>query len=380
MKRRQQKKNQLLIIFFFIVILCCGLSAATIISGVEKRVEGIYGAPDRQLDFFKRTELSLRLFTNGDLITRPVQNLADNSLFVIKSNESAYQIADRLKEEGYIADTDLFVDYLVYKGYDRLLNSGEFSISSGMSAIEIAEKIHSSAGDMTIFTILPGWRVEEIARAMEIYQFSFSPDELVSLVHSPGKSTEIPAKYREYDSLEGFLFPGEYKVEKTMSIASFLDQTLQKFDSTITPKMLKNYKKNGLSLYQAVTLASIIEKEAVIPEEGPMIASVFYNRLAAGMKLESDPTVQYAIGYVNETKTWWKNPLTADDLMAQSVYNTYQNPGLPPAPISNPGYSALYSVAFPETTNYYYFRAACDNSGKHVFSETFQEHLQNSCQ
>jgi UPF0755 protein len=143
---------------------------------------------------------------------------------------------------------------------------------------------------------------------------------------------------------------------------------------------LKNYKKNGLSLYQAVTLASIIEKEAVIPEEGPMIASVFYNRLAVGMKLESDPTVQYAIGYVNETKTWWKNPLTANDLMVQSVYNTYQNPGLPHAPISNPGYSALYSVAFPETTNYYYFRAACDNSGKHVFSETFQEHLQNSCQ
>jgi UPF0755 protein len=380
MKKKQQKKNQLLLIFFFIIILCCGISVVSVFSLVEKKVADIYGAPDPRLDLLKRTELSLTLFMNGDLITRPVQNLANNSLFVIKSDESAYQIANRLKAEGYIADTGLFIDYLVYKGYDRLLNSGEFSISSAMSAIEIAEKIHSSAGDMTVFTILPGWRVEEIARAMEIYQFSFSPDDLIIIVHSPDNTTEIPAGYKQYPSLEGFLSPGKYKVEKTMSITSFLDQTLQKFDSTITPKMIKNYKKNGLSLYQAVILASIVEKEAVIPEEGPIIASVFYNRLATGMKLESDPTVQYAIGYITETKTWWKNPLTADDLMTHSIYNTYQNPGLPPAPICNPGYSALYSVAFPETTNYYYFRAACDNSGKHVFSETFQEHLQNSCQ
>jgi UPF0755 protein len=380
MKRRQQKKNQILILFFFMALLCCGISIISYVSIVEKKVVDIYGAPDPQLDLFKRMQLSLNLYTKGNLITNPVQRSADNLLFVVKSDESAYQIADRLRADGFIADTGLFVDYLVYRGYDRLLNSGEFSISSGMTAVEIAEKIHSSAGDMTIFTILPGWRVEEIARAMQIYQFSFTSDELIRIVRSPENSAEIPVEFRKYPSLEGFLSPGEYKVEKTMSITNFLEQTLGKFDSTVTQKMLKNYKKNNLSLYQAVILASIVEKEAVISEEGSLIASVFYNRLAAGMKLESDPTVQYAIGYNQNKDTWWKNPLTANDLLTQSVYNTYQNPGLPPAPICNPGYQALYSVAFPETTNYYYFRAACDNSGKHVFSETFQEHLQNSCQ
>ncbi len=219
---------------------------------------------------------------------------------MINPNENAYLIANRLVEDGYISDAGIFIDYLVYKGYDRLLNSGEFSIASGMNAIEIAEKIHSSAGDMTVFTILPGWRVEEIAKAMEIYEFSFSPDDLIQLCSFTGKLDQIPAGYRGYDSLEGFLSPGKYKVERTMSIAEFLDQTSQKFDTTVTPKMLKNYKKNGLNLYQAVTLASIVEKEAVIPEEGPIIASVFYNRLAAGMKLESDPTVQYALGFNQE--------------------------------------------------------------------------------
>ena len=380
MKRRQAKKTQILMLFFILVLLCCIASAATYISFVNGKVEGIYGAPDPQLNLVKRTQLSITLYSNKDLLQNPGRKPVDGSLFMINPNENAYLIANRLVEDGYISDAGVFIDYLVYKGYDRLLNSGEFSFATGMNAIEIAEKIHSSAGDMTVFTILPGWRVEEIAKAMEIYEFTFSPDDLIQIVHSPGNSSEIPAGYRGYDSLEGFLSPGKYKVEKTMSIAEFLDQTLKQFDATITQKMLKNYKKNGLSLYQAVTLASIVEKEAVISEEGPIIASVFYNRLAAGMKLESDPTVQYAIGFNKKDGTWWKNPLTANDLLTHSAYNTYQNPGLPPAPISNPGYSALYSVAFPESTNYYYFRAACDNSGKHLFSETFQEHLQNGCQ
>lgn len=379
MKRTQKKKHQIVILMTLMVILCCAASVASSILIINNKVESIYGAPDPKLNLFRRTQLSLSLYAKKDLLIAPVSEFPGNGLFTITPDETAYMIAVRLQEKGYISNAGIFIDYLVYKGYDRLLNNGDFSISTGMTPIEIAEKIHSSSGDMTVFNILPGWRVEEIARAMEIYQFSFSPEELVRIVHSPNSLNAIPVKYQGYDSLEGFLYPGEYKVEKSMSIDDFLNITLQKFDLTITPKMLKNYKKNGLSLYQAVTLASMVEKEAIIPEEGPIIASVFYNRLASGMKLESDPTVQYAIGYIPQNETWWKNPLTANDLLTDSVYNTYQNPGLPPAAICNPGYSALYSVAFPEATNYYYFRAACDNSGKHVFSETFQEHLQNGC-
>jgi UPF0755 protein len=111
----------------------------------------------------------------------------------------------------------------------------------------------------------------------------------------------------------------------------------------------------------------------------PLIASVLLNRQAIGMPLEADSTVQYAQGYNQDQVTWWTNPLSSQDLLIDSVYNTYRYPGLPPGPIANPGVSALRAVAYPATTPYYYFRAACDGSGKHTFAETYQEHLENAC-
>jgi len=110
-----------------------------------------------------------------------------------------------------------------------------------------------------------------------------------------------------------------------------------------------------------------------------MIASVFYNRLRASMKLDSDPTVQYALGYNDEKGTWWTNPLSLDDLKANSPFNTYLYPGLPPGPIANPSLEALKAVVFPAESPYFYFRAACDNSGTHVFSVSFEEHVNNAC-
>jgi UPF0755 protein len=97
------------------------------------------------------------------------------------------------------------------------------------------------------------------------------------------------------------------------------------------------------------------------------------------MKLDSDPTVQYALGYNPDKKTWWTNPLSLQDLQIDSPYNTYLYMGLPPGPIANPSLTALQAVAFPAQTPYYYFRSACDGSGKHTFAETFEEHLQNEC-
>jgi UPF0755 protein len=117
----------------------------------------------------------------------------------------------------------------------------------------------------------------------------------------------------------------------------------------------------------------------MITEEQPMIASVFLNRLADGMKLDSDPTVQYALGFNLRQNTWWTNPLSTDDLGINSPYNTYQNTGLPPGPISNPSLSALRAVAYPADSPYYYFQAACDGSGRHEFARTYEEHLANSC-
>ena len=154
---------------------------------------------------------------------------------------------------------------------------------------------------------------------------------------------------------------------------------LIEFNAHLSADLRAGFEQHGLSLEQAVILASIVQREAMVTDEAPMIASVFYNRLAAGMKLDSDPTVQYAVGFNQGQATWWTNPLSFADLEIVSAYNTYQNLGLPPNPISNPGLAALQAVAAPADSPYYYFRARCDGSGTHNFAATFEEQLQNAC-
>jgi len=162
-------------------------------------------------------------------------------------------------------------------------------------------------------------------------------------------------------------------------LAEVLEAMLSEFSNQLDPALEDGFSRVGLSLYEAVTLASIIEKEAVVDAEKPMIASVFFNRLAAGMRLETDPTVQYSLGFQEETGTWWKAPLSLDDLKVASPYNTYIVYGLPPTPINNPDLVSLRAVAFPAETPYFYFRAACDGSGRHLFAITFDDHLNNAC-
>ena len=157
---------------------------------------------------------------------------------------------------------------------------------------------------------------------------------------------------------------------------------LQQFEQRLPYQIEDGFKQQALTLIQGVVLASIIEREAVLEEEMPIIASVFYNRLAIGMKLETDPTVQYALGYNLDQNTWWTKPSKWTDLafLPSARHKTYLYPGLRPTSIPNPSLAALQAAAYPAQTPYYYFRETCDASGRTVFSETYEEHLQNACQ
>ena len=223
----------------------------------------------------------------------------------------------------------------------------------------------SPAKSLTTVSILPGWRAE-IAATFPDLGLELSSAEFLQVVQNENK--------------EGYLFPGNYQVKREISAISLLDVFYEKFISQITPQYETQINTQGLTLSQAVILASIIEREAVIEEEMPQIASVFLNRLRTGLNLGADPTVQYALGYNESQGVWWTNPLSLDDLRLPSSYNTYENPGLPPGPICNPGLPALQAVANPSNTTYLYFRAACDGSGRHLFAETFEEHLNNACE
>jgi UPF0755 protein len=179
--------------------------------------------------------------------------------------------------------------------------------------------------------------------------------------------------------MEGFFFPDVYILPRTTSVDQFLDIAARNFASHLTEDLRSGFNAQGLDVYQAVTLASMVERESVHDEEMSLIASVFLNRLNIGMTLGSDPTVQYTLGYDTLNGTWWTNPLSLEDLKTDSPYNTYVYTGLPPGPIASPSLEALQAVAFPQASDYYYFQAQCDGSGYHTFAATFEEHLANSC-
>jgi UPF0755 protein len=179
-------------------------------------------------------------------------------------------------------------------------------------------------------------------------------------------------------SLEGYLFPDTYQVSPDVTAADLIQRMLRTFDQRVASQMRQQAAARGLTVHQWVTLASIVEREAVIASERPVIASVYLNRLELGMKLDADPTVQYALGYQAQTRSWWKRPLLLEDLEVKSPYNTYKNPGLPPGPIANPGLASLRAVVEAPDTDYYYFVANKQaGDGSHVFARTIEEHQRN---
>jgi UPF0755 protein len=186
-------------------------------------------------------------------------------------------------------------------------------------------------------------------------------------------------------SLEGFLYPGDYDLRPGVTAIELRDALLNAFNLSVTPDMLQQASTQGLTMYEVVTMASIVQREAVVDDERPVIASVYLNRLRLPMRLDADPTVQYAIGNTRDVTRWWPQ-ITQDDYyglngVPNQSYSTYLNEGLPPGPIATPSLSSINAVLNPATTQYFYFRAGCDNDGRHVFFTLDQQadHFNFTC-
>lgn len=364
----------ILIVSCMIVIVLFMLAA-----DINRRAELVFGPASDRLSPFQKLQYSQKLLSHRSQLELPHADPGKIATFRVKPGESIISVTNRLEEDGWIIDAHTMIDYLVFAGLDTSLQSGEFELDGKMNAIQIAQELQDSSPDVVAFRILAGWRLEEIAASLPTSGLEFTPQDLFDAVNNPPESLQVLLDIPMESGLEGFLFPDRYRFNRNVTTAEFLEVVLTNFNLKVDHQMRANYDHLGYSLIEAVTLASIIQREAVIEEEMPMIASVFFNRLKVGMKLETDPTVQYALGQDPLTENWWKNPLTLEDLKFTSPYNTYLNPGLPPAPISNPGLAALSAVAYPAQTPYFFFRSACDGSGRHNFSETFEEHTQNAC-
>jgi len=342
---------------------------------VPARASILYGPPAKHLSISNRIEYSTRLLAHGNTLTTPLNVNGAQQSFRIEPGESVASIANRLEGLSLISDAQAFFDYAVYTGIDLTIQSGDFTLSPAQSIIDIAQALQKFNPTDAVLTILSGWRMEEIAASLPTSGLSIEPDAFLSAANNP---PQVLA-FAEPVSMEGFFFPDTYTLPRDTTVEQLLEFIARNFTAKLTIDIQNGFSAQGLSTYEAVTIASIVEREAVRKEESSLIASVYLNRLAIGMKLDADPTVQYALGYQFDNNSWWKSPLALADLQVISPYNTYLNTGLPPTPISNPGIEALMAVAYPQTSPYYYFRAACDGSGYHVFAATFEEQIANGC-
>jgi UPF0755 protein len=360
------------------VLICAGVwIAGTFVFGIPTASDRI-GAPAPDLNPIQEILLGGLLFLRDYELDTPVSQPDAMIAFEVSQGETADDVISKLVFDGFLEDRILLRAYMRYRGLDRGIEVGEYFLHGGMSIRQIAEALQSAQPFSNTITIPEGWRREQIATLIDTFDFSFSGEQFLRVTSNPTQGRNIETYIPSGQSLEGYLFPDTYRIDADTSSLDFVDLMLGTFESKVDVDLIAGFEAQGLSVHEAITLASIVEREAVIPAERPRIAGVFLNRLERGMKLETDPTVQFAIG-LQPSGIWWKTDLTTQDLQLDSPYNTYVYSGLPPGPIANPGLSSLQAVAAPMQTDDLYFRAMCDGSGRHSFARTFEEHLQNAC-
>lgn len=336
----------------------------------------VYGPPANWLTTPQRIEYSARILWADGLLTRALEPDSAAVEFEVEPGESVASVCERLQDAGVVAHAPALLDYLVYTGQDTSLQAGSYSVSASMSAIEIAAAMQDATPAEVDFVVLAGWRIEEIAAALPTSGLEIAPEDFTRAAAQPHAGYEFLAMA---PSTEGFLYPDKYVLSRHVTVDELLDYMIRNFALHVGDELTEGFRAQGLTVLQAVTLASIVQREAVRLDEAPLIASVYLNRMTAGLKLDADPTVQYALGFNTIQQTWWTNPLSLADLSVDSPYNTYLVPGLPPGPIASPGWAALAAIARPASSPNYYFSARCDGSGYHEFAVDFAQHLRNLC-
>ncbi len=363
--------------FFLAITLFILILGIATLFAIPALATSRYGEPSSALNGIQRFRYALKILQHDASIKQAANPYGAEQNFELIDGESPYQIADRLESQKLISDAEAFITLLVYTGMDTSLLPGTYKLSPSLTMQSIAGMLQDAHSSQILFVLLPGWRMEEVAESLANSGLVITEETFLGLAQStPPRVIDATG----ISSSEGFLFPDSYLLPRNTTAEELLTTLTMRFAQNLTPEIKAGFAEQGLTLYDGVKLASIIEKEAIHEEERPKIASVFLNRLAINHKLETDPTVQYALGYDSINQTWWTNPLTYADLEIDSPYNTYLYVGLPPTPISNPSLASLEAVAFPAETPYFFFRALCDGSGFHAFAETYAGHLANGCE
>lgn len=279
-------------------------------------------------------------------------------VFEIQPGQTAGQVARNLKEKGIIKSATWFKLMFKLSSSAKDLKAGKYDLRTNMPGESVLNCIKSGqCMHLTKLTTLEGWRSEEIAEMLGEHNIT-RPQAFLDIV-------------RKRD-LEGKLFPSTYYFAENTPAWAVVDAMVAQYNRRVKPLFKKH--PTTWSEKEVLTVASIVEREAIYHDERPKIAAVYLNRLKIGKRLEADPTVQYALGFNLRENRYWKKGLTYRDLRDPSPYNTYRHNGLPPAPIANPSYESVLAVLQPQPDfDALYFVA--DNTGRHDFSRTYNEHL-----
>jgi UPF0755 protein len=354
------------------------------------------GGPELDLSFESADSffLSLYLSMHQAQLNEPVSDDPTPVTFIVEPGETASDVSTRLQEEGLVVDGEVFRRFMTYHGLDVSLEAGTYSLRPNMTMHEIAETLQYGSADVYMVTVPEGWRMEQVGWLLE-QQGLMRSDDFVAMARTAQYDYPWLASRLAGSSLEGFLFPDTYELPAEATPSAVVDLMLATFDARVAPEIearlsgkvifdleLADYRP--MTVYDVLILASIVEREAVVAEERPIIASVYYNRLdpayveETALRLSADPTIQYAKGYDPETGNWWNPMLPGEGQTIESPYNTFKVQGLPPGPICSPGVASILAVLNPADTDYLYFHAIGD--GSHVFASTLEEHLQNQAQ
>jgi len=310
------------------------------------------------------------------------KNSQEKIEILIKKGEGLKEISTNLKSQGLIRSSFFFNIYVLKKGLEKNLKAGKYLFSKSMNVPQIVEKMVSGDVIKRKFTIIEGWNLKDIANLFES-QNLLSAQEFFEITGFPSplpqkKDNSFPLNSKDFSkdfdflkdkpknlSLEGYLFPDTYEVSYEATPEEIIKKILSNFDKKLTQDLRKEIKNQNKTIFEIITMASLIEKEVKTLEDKKIVSGILWKRKKAGMPLQVDATITYI---TNKKST----KISREELKIDSPYNTYRYKGLPPAPICNPGIESIIAAIYPKKSEYWYYLSTPD--GKTIFSRTLKEH------
>lgn len=298
---------------------------------------------------------------------RPVEHASADKIISIEQGTSTQAIIDKLQEEGIVSHPAALKLYLAITRRGDQLKAGDYKFDSPISPLQAIEQIRRGDVASERVTIPEGLNRFEIAQRLAEKTGKATEQEFLRLMNDTSLISDMDSRSR---NLEGYLFPDTYNYTVKTTAQELVRAMVSRFKEVYKPEWIARTSQMNMSIHSVVTLASIIEEEARVPDERPRISSVFQNRMKIDMPLASDPTFIYAAVLERD---YDGNPNNPRHRRRDSLYNTYLYPGLPPGPIASPGRASLEAALYPENTDYLYF-VVSGTEGRHKFSRTSAEH------